>query len=51
MIKRHYSGEHSKPFWNKINKVKDQKIHDRLYSKGVKLQNLEEIILAELEKK
>ncbi len=43
----HYSGENSKPFWDKINTLKGSE-HEIMYSMGVRLQNIEGTVLTEL---
>ena len=49
-LEKHYSGENSRYFWDKINKIEGKK-GKKLYVKGCRLQNLEEEVLKELEKK
>lgn len=47
--KRHYSGNHSKRFWDRVNKLPRNEGGDTAYMLGVVLQELEERVLKYLE--
>ena len=49
-MKPRYSGKLSESFWDKINSIKDEKLWSKIHLMGVKLQNLEEKLLKELDK-
>src|SRR5208283_3977621 len=44
----HYSGDNSKEFWTRVNKVKPLYVSALLYELGCTLQNLEGLVLREL---
>jgi len=44
----HYSGDLSKKFWRKVNKLKIESNRQECYSLGVALQNLETYVLTQL---
>ena len=46
-MNEHYSGDNSKDFWDRINKLTDR--YEELYSLGVLLQELEGRVLCQLE--
>ena len=50
-FKRKYSGKKSRKFWDKINEEVNESRHDRNYSLGVALQNIEDAILKQIEVK
>lgn len=45
----HYSGNGSKTFWSRVNRLKDEIDHTTVYTLGVALQNHEEFVLRILE--
>ena len=48
---RHYRGDNSKNFWERINQIPSKTIGKKhLYRRAVYLHNLEEEVLAELER-
>ena len=48
-IEERYSGDKSKKFWRRVNKLKKEGNHQELYSLGVALQNFEAYVLIQLE--
>ena len=46
-LQRHYSGELSREFWDRINSL-PRKRHDALYAAGVRLQEMESTVLEEI---
>ena len=42
--RHHYSGDNSKPFWRRVNRLPDMQQREA-YALGVALQNLEECVL------
>jgi len=48
-LKKRYSGELSRGFWDLINSIENENLHKELYCLGCELQNLEHIVLKKLE--
>ncbi len=44
-----YSGPASMPFWNQVNRIKEERVRLRMYRWGVRLQNLEHMVFKMLE--
>jgi hypothetical protein len=49
-LKRHYSGNHSKRFWDRVNRLVCLDHNETVYMLGCTLQNMEENVLRTLEK-
>jgi hypothetical protein len=49
LLNRRYSGNHSKRFWDRVKKLKNESDHQAAYMFGVVLQELEERVLKFLE--
>lgn len=45
----HYAGDKSKPFWHRVNAIKDDADRSALYALGCVLQNIEGYVLRQLD--